>query len=62
MSPESIVIREERPDGPTRRRVYEPAAVGYVVTIELWRLAAEGWHTTGTEQLETVAIDRPEER
>lgn len=57
MGPETIVVREEPPTGPTRRRVYEPSAVGYTMTVELWRLSIEGWHTTGCEQLESLAIE-----
>ena len=54
---DTIIVREEPPEGPTRRRVYEPSAVGYTLTVELWRLACEGWHTTGTEQLQSLAIE-----
>jgi len=54
---DTIIIREEPPEGPTRRRVYEPSAVGYTLTVELWRLSMADWHTTGTEQLESLAIE-----
>ena len=54
---DTIIIREEPPEGPTRRRVYEPATVGWTLTVELWRLSIEGWHTTGTERLESLAIE-----
>ena len=54
---DTIIIREAPPEGPTRRRVYEPSAVGWTLTVELWRLSIKGWHTTGTEQLQSLAIE-----
>jgi hypothetical protein len=57
-APDAIVIRERRPRGPTRRYVYhalEPG--GYERQTQLWRQSIEGWHTTGTEVVECVAID-----
>ena len=53
---DTIIVREAPPEGPTRRRVYEPATVGWTLTVELWRLSMADWHTTGTEQLESLAI------
>jgi len=60
--PDAIIVRERRPRGPTRRYVYhrlEPG--GYERQTQLWRQAKDGWHTAGTEVVEGVAIDCPEE-
>jgi len=56
--PDAIVIRERRPRGPTRRYVYHALETGgYERQTQLWREAADGWHTAGTEVIECVAID-----
>jgi len=63
MGPDAIIIREDVRDGPTRRVVYHPLTTGgYERREQLWRLAKEGWHTTGTEVVEELAIDAPGER
>ena len=57
--PDAIVVTERRDAAPTRRVVYEPrAAGGYERREQVWRLATEGWHTTGTEIVAAVVIDR----
>jgi len=57
-APDAIVIRERRPRGPTRRYVYHRLTTGgYERSTELWRAAADGWHTAGAEVVECVAID-----
>jgi len=59
--PDAIVIRERVAEGPTRRFVYQPLATGaYERKEQLWRQAIEGWHTAGTEVVESLAIDCPE--
>ena len=61
MGPDAIIIRERVADGPTRRIVYHPLTTGgYERREQLWRLSIEGWHTTGTEIVEELAIDAPE--
>ena len=61
MGPDAIIIRERVADGPTRRLVYHPLTTGgYERREQLWRLSIEGWHTTGTEVVEELAIDAPE--
>lgn len=59
--PSAIVIREEPlGDGPTRRRVYTPRSDGrFELSIELWRCSIDGWHTTGEEVIDDLAIDAP---
>ena len=58
MSPEAIVVRERVTDGPTRRIVFEPRSDGrYDRREQLWREAIAGWHTTGSEVVETLAIE-----
>lgn len=59
MGPEAIVVTDRRHDAPTRRVVYVPRdAGGYERRTQLWRLSIEGWHTTGTEVVADVVIDR----
>ena len=59
MGPEAIVVTERREGAPARRIVYEPrAAGGYERREQLWRAAKEGWHTTGTEIVTSVGVDR----
>jgi hypothetical protein len=61
VSPNAIVIRERVAEGPTRRLVYHRLETGgYERKEQLWRQAIEGWHTTGTEVVEFLAIDCPE--
>ena len=58
MTPEAVVVRERVVDGPTRRIVFEPRSDGrYERREQLWRQALDGWHTTGTEIVDTVAIE-----
>ena len=59
--PDAIILREQVRAGPTRRLVYHPlAAGGYERKTQLWRLAIKDWHTTGTEIVEEIVINRPE--
>ena len=59
MGPNAVVVTERRHDAPTRRVVYERRdAVGYERREQLYRLAIAGWHTTGTEIVADVVIDR----
>jgi len=61
-APNAIIVRERVADGPTRRFVYHRLSTGaYERKEQLWRAAIDGWHTAGTEIVECVAIDRPEE-
>ena len=58
MTPDAVVVRERVVDGPTRRIVFEPRSDGrYERREQLWRQALDGWHTTGTEIVDTVAIE-----
>jgi len=58
MTPEALILRERVLDGPTRRIVYEPRSDGrYERREQLWRQALDGWHTTGTEIVETLAVE-----
>jgi len=61
--PDAIVIREEPlADGSTRRTVYHKLESGaYERKDQLWRLSIEGWHTTGTEVIDELRIDIPDE-
>ena len=59
--PDAIVIRERRPEAPTRRLVYHRLTTGgYDRKTQLWRQAIDGWHTTGTEVVTALRIDCPE--
>jgi len=61
VSPDAIIVRERVAEGPTRRYVYRPlTSGGYERREQWWRLAIEGWHTRGTEVIETLAIDCPD--
>ena len=61
--PNAIILREQVAEGPTRRLVYHRLETGgYERREQLWRAAIDGWHTTGTEVVTDVAIDRPEGR
>jgi len=56
-APDAIIVRERRPRGPTRRVVYHPLATGgYERKEQLWRAAKDGWHTAGTEVVESLTI------
>jgi hypothetical protein len=56
--PDAIVIRERRPRGPTRRLVYHALSTGgYERQTQLWREAADGWHTAGTEIVTALTVD-----
>ena len=58
MSPEAVIVRERVTGGPTRRIVFEPRSDGrYDRREQLWREAIAGWHTTGSEVVETLAIE-----
>ena len=62
MTPYAIVVRETPIEGATRRVVYEPRSDGHYERREqLWREAIAGWHTTGTEVVSDIAVERPEE-
>ena len=57
--PDALIVTERRADRPTRRVVYAPRNPGgYERREQLWRLAAEGWHTTGTAIVADVVIQR----
>jgi hypothetical protein len=58
--PDAVILRERVAEGPTRRVVYHPLETGaYERREQLWRQSIEGWHTTGTEVVESLAIDCP---
>jgi len=61
--PNAIVIREQPlADAPTRRTVYHKRSDGrYEAKQQVWHLAIEGWHTTGTEVIDKLRIDIPDE-
>jgi len=55
--PNAIILRERVAQGPTRRVVYHPLATGgYERKEQLWRAAKDGWHTAGTEVVESLTI------
>lgn len=59
MGPEAIVVTERREGAPARRIVYEPrAAGGFERREQLWRESIAGWHTTGTEIVASVGVER----
>ena len=62
MGPKAIVVRETPVGaGPTRRIVFEPRSDGHYERREqLWRETIAGWHTTGTELVSDIAVERPE--
>jgi len=61
--PKAIILRERVAEGPTRRVVYHRLTTGaFERKAQLWRQAKDGWHTTGTEIVESLAIDAPEGR
>jgi len=58
--PQAIILRESVAEGPTRRIVWHPlTSGGYERREQWWRLAIADWHTTGTEVVESLAIDCP---
>jgi hypothetical protein len=59
MGPEAVVVTERRRERPTRRVVYAPRDPGgFERREQLWRAAKNGWHTTGSEVVADVVIDR----
>jgi len=57
--PQAIIVRERRPKGPTRRYVYHRlTSGGYERQTQLWREAADGWHTAGTEIVTALTVTR----
>jgi len=62
-NPNAIVIREDPlADSPTRRTVYHKRTDGrYEAKQQVWRLAKDGWHTIGTEVIDELRIDVPDE-
>jgi len=58
-APEAIIVRERRPRGPARRYVYHRmTSGGYERQTQLWRQAKDGWHTSGTEVITALCVDR----
>jgi len=58
--PDATIVRERVADGPTRRIVYAPRdAGGYLRREQLWRESLGRWHTTGTEIVTDLTIERP---
>jgi len=55
-----LVVHESKRHGPDRRIIYEPRPRGgYVKTTTAWRESIGGWHETGREIVETLAVEPP---
>jgi len=55
-----LVVHESKRHGPDRRITYEPRARGgYVKTVTAWRESIGGWHETGREIVENLAVETP---
>jgi len=56
-----LVVHESKRHGPDRRMIYEPRARGgYTKTVTAWRESIGGWHETGREIVEHLAVETPE--
>jgi len=56
-----LVVHESKRHGPDRRIIYEPRARGgYTKIVTAWRESIGGWHETGREIVETLAVEPPE--
>jgi hypothetical protein len=56
-----LVVHESKRHGPDRRITYEPRACGgYVKRVTAWRESIGGWHETGREIVENLAVEPPE--
>jgi len=55
-----LVVHESKRHGPDRRIIYEPRPRGgYVKRVTAWRESIGGWHETGREIVETLAVEPP---
>jgi hypothetical protein len=55
-----LVVHESKRHGPDRRITYEPRARGgYVKITIVWRESIGGWHETGREIVENLAVETP---
>jgi len=55
-----LVVHESKRHGPDRRITYEPRACGgYVKRVTAWRESIGGWHETGREIVENLAVETP---
>jgi len=58
---ERLVVHESKRHGPDRRIIYEPRTRGgYTKTVTAWRESIGGWHETGREIVENLAVEPPE--
>lgn len=57
-----LVVHEAKRNGADRRIIYEPRErSGYVKTVQAWRQSIGGWHETGREIVDHLAVDPPED-
>jgi len=57
---ERLVLHESKRHGPDRRIIYEPRSRGgYTKTVTAWRESIGGWHETGREIVEHLAVETP---
>jgi hypothetical protein len=55
-----LVVHESKRHGPDRRITYEPRVCGgYVKRVTAWRESIGGWHETGREIVENLAVETP---
>ena len=58
MHPDTFVVRFEPDTGAARRVVYHPRSDGgFTREEQVWRLAADGWHTVGSEPVAVVETE-----
>jgi len=55
-----LIVHESKRHGPDRRITYEPRARGgYTKIVTAWRESIGGWHETGREIVENLAVETP---
>ena len=59
MGPDTIVVRLEPVDGPTRRLLIHPRMTRWELERQWWRTSLGEWQTTDTELLVDVAVSAP---
>ena len=59
MGPDTIVVRLDPVEGPTRRLLIHPRLDGCELERQWWRTSLGEWQTTETELLEGVTVSAP---
>ena len=59
MGPDTIVVRLDPVDGPTRRLLIHPRMTGWELERQWWRTSLGEWQTTDTELLDDVVVNSP---